>query len=40
MILCQGETKNILMCDIDDRHSKDVFEPKGTHAVYLTPNRQ
>ena len=35
IILCQGENKIILKCDIDDQNMKFVFASNDTHSLHL-----
>ena len=38
IILCEGETKNILILDIGGQNMSYVFASKDTHAPYLSLN--
>ena len=40
IILCQGESKENLILDIDVWNTMYVLHPKGTHGAYLNLNLQ
>lgn len=35
IVICKGETRNTVICDIDNQYTKYVLALKGTKVIYL-----